>query len=212
MFMRSLAIAGAMSASIAAPAAAAPPPPVSWTVGPVIAGRSYSHEVPPRAIAGPGRSWWVPIPGRSGSLNALTMTARPLSGARRIVLTYRIEAGPGVTVSARSVPGAPALVTLYLQRRGDDWSARGPYEAYRWYASFATQTITPNVTRTIVAPLTGNWTAVERSSARTSPAAFRAALADPQVVGFVLGGGDGLGHGIVADGPARLVVTDFRIE
>lgn len=212
MTMNVLAIVAATSALFAAEAASAPPPAASWTVGPVIGGRSYSRGVPPHPIAGPGRSWWVPIPGGSGSLNALTMAARPLSGARRIVLTYRIEAAPGVTIGARSAPGAPALVTMYLQRRGDNWSARGPFETYRWYAGFATQTVTPNVTRTIVAPLSGNWTAIERSSARTSPAAFRAALADPQAIGFVLGGGDGLGHGIVADGPARLVVTDFRIE
>jgi hypothetical protein len=28
----------------------------------------------------------------------------------------------------------------------------------------------------------------------------------------VLGGGDGYGHGVFATGPARLIVTDFRVE
>ena len=50
------------------------------------------------------------------------------------------------------------------------------------------------------------------SSARTNPAGFRAALAEADQVGFVLGGGDGFGHGVYATGPARLVVTEFRVE
>jgi hypothetical protein len=53
---------------------------------------------------------------------------------------------------------------------------------------------------------------VQSSSARTNPAAFRAALAEADQVGFVLGGGDGYGHGVFATGPARIVVTDFRVE
>jgi hypothetical protein len=53
---------------------------------------------------------------------------------------------------------------------------------------------------------------VQTSSARSSPAAFRAAIANADQVGFVLGGGDGFGHGVFATGPARLVVTDFRVE
>jgi hypothetical protein len=50
------------------------------------------------------------------------------------------------------------------------------------------------------------------STARTQPEAFREALAKADQVGFVLGGGDGLGHGVYATGPARLIVTSFRVE
>jgi hypothetical protein len=64
----------------------------------------------------------------------------------------------------------------------------------------------------MVAPLDGNWTAVQRSSARNNPAAFRAAIAASDQVGFVLGGGDGYGHGVTATGPARLTILDFRVE
>ena len=58
-------------------------------------------------------------------------------------------------------------------------------------------------------PLSG---AVMTSSADSNPDAFRDALANADQVGFVLGGGDGYGHGVFATGQARLVVTDFRIE
>jgi hypothetical protein len=64
----------------------------------------------------------------------------------------------------------------------------------------------------IVAPLDGPWTAVQTSSARNNPAAFRASKVEADQVGFVLGGGDGYGHGIFATGPARLIVLDFRVE
>lgn len=104
------------------------------------------------------------------------------------------------------------MITPYFQRSGDNWSGRGRFEAYRWYATFATHAPIRPGTNEIVAPLDGLWTAVETSSARTNPAAFQAALARADQVGFVLGGGDGYGHGVFATGPARLIVTDFRVE
>ena len=58
----------------------------------------------------------------------------------------------------------------------------------------------------------GKWTAVETSSAQANPAAFRAALAEADQVGFVLGGGDGYGHGVFATGPARLTILSFKVE
>jgi len=135
-----------------------------------------------------------------------------LAGKRRIVMRYRIEADPGVRILPRTAPGAPSIITLFFQRSGDNWSGRGPFEAYRWYATFASQSpITPGA-HVMIAPLTGNWTAVEQSSARTVPAAFRDALLGADQVGLVLGGADGFGHGIFATGRARLIVTSFRVE
>ncbi len=104
------------------------------------------------------------------------------------------------------------MITLYFQRGGDNWSARGLFETYRWYATFATKSPIRPGEHVMVAPLSANWTAIQSSSARNNPAAFREALADADEVGFVLGGGDGFGHGVFATGPARLTVTDFRVE
>jgi hypothetical protein len=50
------------------------------------------------------------------------------------------------------------------------------------------------------------------SSARSNPSGFRDAILNADEVGFVLGGGDGYGHGVYATGRARLVVTEFRVE
>jgi hypothetical protein len=183
-----------------------------WVIGPIIKGRSYSHGMPTHPSPGPGSGWHVDLPQAPGSVHAVTFHHGSLAGKRRIVMRYRVEAAPGVRIVPRTAPALPSILTLYFQRGGDNWSGRGPYETYRWYATFASQTpITPGE-HEIVVPLNANWTAVQTSSARSNPADFRDALFNADQVGFVLGGGDGYGHGVHATGPARLIVTDFRVE
>lgn len=183
-----------------------------WTIGPVIRGRNYSRGMPLRPSPRPGGGWAVELPQAPRSIHYVTFRPGSLAGKSRLVMRYRIEADPGVRIVPRTAPASPSMITLYVQRRGDDWSARGAFEAYRWFANFATQSPVVPGDHVLIAPFTGNWTAVQSSSARSNPAAFRAALADAGEVGFVLGGGDGLGHGVSATGRARLIVTSFRVE
>ena len=192
-------------------AVAASPDPRAWTIGPIIRGRNYSDGTPLHPSAG-RTGWYIDLPRAPGSVHYVTFPHGSLAGKRRIVMRYRIDAAPGVQIRPITVPNLPSMLTLYFQRGGDNWSARGPFETYRWYATFATRSpITPGE-HVMVAPLSGNWTAVQTSSARSNPAAFREALAEADEVGFVLGGGDGVGHGVFATGPARLTVLDFRVE
>jgi hypothetical protein len=194
-------------------ARAAPPPASAWTIGPITPrGGNHSSGTPLHPIAGPGRAWHFDIPGPGGSANYVTFRHGSLAGKSRIVMRYRVEAAPGARIVPRTAPNGQSIIPLYFQRRGDNWTARGPFETYRWYATFASQTPISPGDHEIVAPLSGNWTAVMRSSARSNPVAFREALANADQVGFVLGGGDGYGHGVFATGPARLIVTDFRVE
>lgn len=185
--------------------------PGAWTIGPIVRGRNYSEGMPPHPSPGPGRGFRIDLPLPPGSVHSVTFRHGPLAGRSRIVMRYRIEAAPGVRIAPPSSPHGPAIVTLFFQRAGDDWSGRGRFEAYRWYATFATRRIEPGE-HEMVAPLDSNWTAVGRSSAASAPAAFRAAIEEADRVGFVLGGGDGYGHGVFATGRARIVVTDFRVE
>jgi hypothetical protein len=186
--------------------------PSAWTIGPVVRGRNYSRGMPAQPSPSRSGGFEFALPQAPGSVHAVTFPHGSLAGKRRIVMRYRVEAAPGVQIVPRTAPNLPSMITLYFQRGGDDWSGVGPFEAYRWYATFATQSPIRAGEHVLVAPLNGNWTAVQRSNARTNPAAFRAALAGAEQVGFVLGGGDGFGHGVRATGPARLIVTDFRIE
>ena len=196
----------------AASADAAPAKADAWTIGPFVRGRNYSQGMPLHPTPRRGGGWHIDLPRAPGSVHAVTFRHGPLIGKRRIVMRYRIEADRGVRILASSDGRSPAMLTLYFQRSGDNWSGRGRFETYRWYATFATHTPLVPGEREMVAPLDGAWTAVETSSARSHPAAFRSALAAADQVGFVLGGGDGYGHGVFATGPARLVVTAFRVE
>jgi hypothetical protein len=129
-------------------------------------------------------------------------------------MRYRLEVDPGVRIVPTTDPKLPSVITLYFQRRGDKWSGLRQYEAYRWFATFASHWDLKAGEYQMMAPLDAAWTAIETSTAATAPQAFREALADADHVGFVLGGGDGYGHGVhlVGSGRGRLAVTDFRVE
>jgi hypothetical protein len=195
-----------------AAASSAGPPLSAWTIGPVIRGESRSPGMPLHPSVGPGKAWHIDLPRAPGSVHYVTFRHGSLAGKGRIVMRYRIEAAPGVRILPVTDPALPSMITLYFQRAGDDWSGRGPMEAYRWYATFASDLPIAPGEHVLTAPLNANWTAVQTSSARSQPAAFAQALANADQVGFVLGGGTGVGHGVFATGPARLVVEEFRVE
>jgi hypothetical protein len=186
--------------------------PSAWTIGPIIRGRNYSQGMPLHPSPGPGAGWHFDIPQAPGSVHYVTFQHGPLTGKRRIVMRFRVDADPSARIMPATAPQMPSIVTLYFQRSGDNWSGRGRFETYRWYATFASLTPISRGEHEIVAPLDANWTAVQTSSARTNPLAFRDALAEADQVGFVLGGGDGYGHGVFAAGRARILVTAFRVE
>ncbi|MEA3010169.1 MAG: hypothetical protein QOJ91_1861 [Sphingomonadales bacterium] len=205
-----LAACGNGSQAAAQPAAASNPQ--AWTIGPIIRGRNYSVGAPLHPSPHRGGGLQIDLPLAPGSVHYVTFRYGSLAGKSRIVMRYRLETARGAGLVASSDGRSASMITLYFQRAGDSWSGRGRFETYRWYATFATQTpLTPG-DHVLVAPLDGAWTAVEASKALTSPAAFRAAVAEADQIGFVLGGGDGFGHGVSATGPARLIVTSFRVE
>jgi hypothetical protein len=162
--------------------------------------------------------WALDIPTRDGnalqgeSRNYITTASGSLAGKTKVTLHARWEFADGTKIVPRRFPDSPSLMTLYFQRSGDDWTAQGKYETYRWYASFGTvKGITPG-DLVMTARFDQNWTAVLGSSRATKPEEFAAAMVNAGRIGFVLGGGDGLGHGVYATGPARLVVKSFVIE
>ena len=208
------AIPVALAVPPAEPVNAAPTRAAEWEIGPIVRGRSLSPGMPASASREAGATFFD-IPGptpQAGHVHYVTRATGPLTDARRIVLRYRIAGEPGVRVLSQENPRQPGELTLYFQRRGDDWTARGRYGTYRWYAPAATMApLTPGV-HEVVVPLDANWKSVHSATRTQAPEAFAEALANAARVGFVLGSRGGRGHGVFATAPARFTILDFRIE
>jgi hypothetical protein len=187
--------------------------PARWELAPAIYGMPL-HPSP--HVDGQSSGWAIDLPNptsEAGSVNYVTTEAGSLVGKTKITMRFRVEADAGVKIVPRNFPDSPSILTLYFQRKGDDWSAQGAYETYRWYATFARHMpIQPGGEYTVEARFDQNWTALLTSSRSNNPSAFQEALSDAGRIGFVLGGGDGYGHGVYATGRARLIVTSFRVE
>lgn len=188
--------------------------PNHWEIGPIIGGVNYSVGIENSLQKHPeGWSLDIPYPtAQQGHVHYVTVPISSLKGKTKIILKARLEMAPEVKLVPVKFPQSPSLLTVYFQRQGDNWSAQGTYETYRWYASFGTRSNLSAGQYVLEAPLDANWTAVLSSSKNSNPQAFDQALQYAGRVGFVLGGGDGLGHGVYATGPARLVITSFTVQ
>lgn len=184
-----------------------------WSIGPTIRGRNYSVGMPSRLQAGQdGPSFEFPYPNSTaGHVHAITVPVRSLAGAKRITLTYRIDAASGVRFYGQE-NGGPGWLSLFFQQRGDKWTAKGQYGTYRWYSpDERIVTLRPGV-HTISIRLNEEWNAVVSWKRSTNPAGFKAAVENAASVGFVFGSSSGLGHGVYATGPTKFTILDFRID
>lgn len=204
-------------ASVAVPATGTPAPDPSaasaWQIGPIVRGRNYSVGMP--LTPSPGRSGWhfdFPYPSaRAGHVHYVTFNHGPLTGKRRIVVRYRVDAAPGVRFVPQEEPQSPATVSLVFQRRGDSWSGRGRYETYRWYAPGHTVMPIAPGEHVMTVSLDDVWTSVHGETAAAEPLGFRQAIDGAERIGLVFGSSSARGHGVYATGPARFTVTSFRV-
>lgn len=169
----------------------------SWDLGPTIDGWNRSQGSTANGNI-------ITIPAGS-SLHYVTRSGS-LGGKSVIRLRFSIDA----PMMAKAAPHMPATLALYFQRATDNWSAKGKYEAFRWYSTFAYATLDHAGEYEVVAPLEGNWTAVMTSSRENNFEAFDAAVGNTDRIGFVLGGGTGWGHGAL--GPATLTIISFDVN
>ena len=209
-----VAAAPATAAKPSRPAAVDPMDAGAWEIGPILSGHNYSLNMP--ASPAPHADGWsfdFPQPNKdAGHVHYVTFNHGSLKGKSAIVLRYRIEAEPGVQILPQEYPAAASTLTMYFQRRGDNWSGRGEYEHYRWWATFRVHMPLAPGEHELTVRLDENWTSVMGSSAALNPRAFRTAIAEAERVGFTFGGGGAAGHGVYATGPARFVLTGFEIR
>jgi hypothetical protein len=170
---------------------------------------------PTRHPNGWSQGWVIEMPQvGQGSVHYVVMPTASLLGKSSVTLRYRIEAAEGARLLPKNFHDRIASMSLYFQRKDDNWTAEGKYEAYRWYANFATHRpigMDGNEYE-MTARFDQNWISIMGGNTQTNPQGYSDARLYASRVGFVMGGGDGLGHGVYATGQVRLVVTHFSVD
>jgi hypothetical protein len=180
--------------------------PSGLHIGPIIGGKSRSIGLP-RYLDRDG-GFAFPHPTREqGHIHALVKPTRRVGNA--IVLRYRIEADDGVTFHPQEHPGAGGEISLMLQRKGDDYSAKGEKAFYRLYGP-TIQNLEPGEHTLIVEPRSAGWTGV-MGGTPPSPAQWDDLLANLYCIHVCFGGRGGRAHGVFASGPARFTLVDLRL-
>jgi hypothetical protein len=146
-----------------------------------------------------------------GQVDAMTTAVGPLAGASQITLRYRVDAARGAGFVADESPGEPATLSLYFQRRGDNWSAKGRYASYRWYApNRAVVPLTPGV-HTMTVRLDEPWINVNGVQNDQDPRGFAGALQDTARLGLAFGSANLRSHGVYTTGSARFTLLSLDI-
>src|SRR4051794_25341233 len=183
-----------------------------WQIGPHIRGRNYSVGMPYQPTPN-GSGWSFNFPGPGGHVDYVTFNPGSLAGARQITVRYRVDAAPGAAFVAQDTPQYPPTVSVAFQRAGDDWSARGEYEFFRWYAPHPTvQILTPGEHEMTVSLNDPDWISVNGRAMSQFPGAYRSALGEATSVGLVFGSSPRRGHGVYATAPARFTLLSFDIR
>lgn len=201
------------SAAAVPVALAAMPPAGAWEIGPIARGKNYSVGMPAHPSPGPEGTLAMDFPvAGAGQVDALTAAIGPLDGVRQITLRYRIDAARGTRFVADETPDEPATVSLYFQRAGDTWTAKGRYASYRWYAPRRAVIPLAPGERTVTVRLDETWTNVYSKPNHAVPADFAAALENTARIGIAFGSASRRSHGVYATGPARftLLALDFE--
>ena len=154
-----------------------------------------------------GRGWTIVFPvGPQAHLHYvqwyLPPTLRP-----GMVMTARIKVVGGEFIPIE-YPDKPALVTLMIQRKGDNGSAEGVYEAYRQFSNATIQLVEGEHVLSIV--LTHeNFGGVY---GKRSPAAFADVLSNVESIGVLFGSAGGRGHGVYSTGEASVSLLSLDVS
>lgn len=150
----------------------------------------------------PGRSlgnvpFTIPL-SQTQSVNYVNRPIADLSGVHRVTLKVRFE---GV---AHAKNGNPAVLSLYLQRLGDNWDCAA-HASYRFY-SLHTLLLTPGDLTLSSELVSGHW---KNCIGQHHQDGFAGLLSQPGRIGFVLGDPTtgNTGHGILGSG--SLTVQKF---
>jgi hypothetical protein len=195
---------------------AAVPSASGWEIGPIIRGKNYSVGMPLRPNQTQhGWSFEFPVGSRAaGHVHYVSFKPGSLSHTSRVTVQYKVTAAPGTRFVPQEYPHQSGTVSLFFQREGDNWSARGNYAFYRWYApAHSVKVIAPGVHEIRVDIDDPQWISVLGGrNAASSPAEFGAALENAGRIGLVFGSAGARGHGVFATAPARFELLSFELR
>lgn len=192
-------------------------------VGPYVRGKNSSAGMPKHPTATPtGWKLDMPVPSNPQTTDAnaadkhvhsVTFNCGSLTGKTAVRVRGRWDIPAGVELKPWTGPGAPTVMIVWIQRKGDDWSAANEFQHYRWYAGLAVMSPIVAGEFDLTIPLAGaGWTDTMGATQSEYPAEFKAALDNCASVGIGFGGGTGYMHGLFATGPgAALNIEQFEI-
>ena len=186
----------------------------AWTIGPVINGVNYSVGMPLHPTQ-TGSGFSFVFPGSGGAVNYVTTTLVSLHLTTSVTMQYQITLSAGAALTcdvpnaaaANSASGKPTLA-LFIQQPGDNWSAAGPYNYFRWYGAGGAIPAKSGI-YTVTLPLTiAHWSAVEAPAG--TQAQLSGAAMNVGTIGVTFGGCGGAGHGVaMKTGTATFTVLSF---
>lgn len=180
-----------------------------WQIGPILPnGRSTSKGYPVRPEVPAGMECAFAFrPGNVNHVHYLTRDRGPISG-RAIRVRYRITAQDGAFFYAQE--GGPAWLSVFLQREGDDFTARGDMTYFRWWALEPYRRDLGAGEFAIEVPLESQFW--RHTMGNEGDGWFRQCLASKGRWGVTFGGPTGLGHGVCANKPARFELLRFEVQ
>ena len=165
----------------------------------------HSPGMPSRPVPD-GDGWGFTFPTHPGSHVHYVQNFDPpnLEPGKSIMVRFRVSNGVFVP---QEWPDEPATVSLLIQRKGDNWTARGKMASYRWFSG--QQVTLAEGEHTMTLPLdVAYWGDVFGGKA---PVLFSEALRHADNVGLVFGSPSGRGHGVYATGPATFTLLEFEV-
>lgn len=210
-----LTLAVALCSAATTAAFSAMPIQMDWVIGPLIRGKNYSVNMPLRPE--PTRTGWTfdfPYPNRAaGHVHYVTFDPGSLEGKSQITVRYRVKARKGTQFVPQEHSDLAGTVSLYFQRSGDNWSAKGRYNFYRWYApAHSVKEIELGMHEVVVSFNDPAWTPVMGGRAAENPRAFQSAMVNASSIGLVFGSTAARGHGVFATAPAKFELLSFELD
>lgn len=179
-----------------------------WIIGPIVHGTNYSKGLPLRPHeTDDGWEFELDV---GQEADGVTRDCNGLAGVKAIRFGLTVSDNPNAKLYPSEFPDRQAGITVFFQRRGDNFSGRGKYETYRWYSkSFP---IKPGGFVDVDVPLEpAAWKAVGSTHGTDAPDLFKLAVENAGRIGIGFGSPGGRMHGICTTAPVEIEMFAWEL-